>query len=65
VAEECDLNETFPRALWKKACDLGFIGVFIDEAYGGPGLGFLEHYIKKKNNETGKGSLRLSLEKSL
>ena len=43
VAEECDLNETFPRTLWKKACDLGFIGVFIDEAYGGPGLGFLEH----------------------
>ncbi len=43
VAEECDLHETFPRDLWKKACDLGFIGVFIDEAYGGPGLGFLEH----------------------
>jgi len=43
VAEECDINETFPRDLWKKACDLGFIGTFIDEAYGGPGLGFLEH----------------------
>lgn len=43
VAEECDLHETFPRDLWKKACDLGFIGSFIDEAYGGPGLGFLEH----------------------
>jgi len=43
VAEECDLHETFPRALWKKACDLGFVGVFIDEAYGGAGLGFLEH----------------------
>jgi len=43
VAEECDFNEMFPRAVWKKACDLGFIGVFIDEAYGGPGLGFLEH----------------------
>jgi acyl-CoA dehydrogenase len=43
VAEECDLNETFPRTLWKKACDLGFIGVFIDGVYGGPGLGFLEH----------------------
>lgn len=42
-AEESDLNETFPRALWKKACNLGFVGVFIDEAYGGPGLGFLEH----------------------
>jgi acyl-CoA dehydrogenase len=43
VAEGCDLNETFPRDLWKRACDLGFIGTFIDEAYGGPGLGFLEH----------------------
>ena len=43
VAEECDLNETFPKALWKKACELGFVGVFIDEAYGGPGLGFTEN----------------------
>ena len=43
VAEECDLNETFPKDLWKKACDLGFIGTFIDEAYGGRGLGFFEH----------------------
>lgn len=43
VAEACDLHETFPRALWKKACELGFVGVFIGEAYGGPGLGFLEH----------------------
>ena len=43
VAEECDLNETFPMELWKKACELGFVGVFIDEAYGGAGLGFLEH----------------------
>jgi alkylation response protein AidB-like acyl-CoA dehydrogenase len=43
VAEECDLNEIFPKDLWKKACDLGFIGTFIDQGYGGPGLGFLEH----------------------
>ncbi len=45
VAEECDLNETFPKALWKKACDLGFVGVFIDEAYGGPGLGLMENIV--------------------
>jgi len=45
VAEECDLNETFPRALWKKACDLGFVGVFIDGAYGGSGLGLLENIL--------------------
>ncbi len=45
VAEDCDLNETFPRALWKKACELGFVGVFIDEAHGGPGLGLMENIL--------------------
>lgn len=43
VAEECDIQETFPRELWKKACDLGFIGVFIPEDFGGAGLGFFEN----------------------
>ena len=43
IARDCDLNEKFPRSLLEKAADLGFIGVFIDEKYGGAGLGFLEH----------------------
>ncbi|MBW2096603.1 MAG: acyl-CoA dehydrogenase family protein [Deltaproteobacteria bacterium] len=43
IARECDINETFPRALLEKAGELGFLGVFIDEKYGGAGLGFLEH----------------------
>jgi acyl-CoA dehydrogenase len=43
LGEECDRKEEFPRQLWKKACDLGFVGVFIPEPYGGAGLGFLEH----------------------
>ena len=42
-AQEFDRNETFDLRIWKKACDLGFVGVFIDEAYGGAGLGFFEH----------------------
>lgn len=41
--EECDLHETFPMDLWRKACELGFIGVFIKKEYGGLGLGFLEN----------------------
>lgn len=40
--EESDINETFPRTLWKKGCELGFVGVFIKEEYGGAGLGYLE-----------------------
>ncbi len=43
LAQECDRREEFPRSLWKKACQHGFVGVFIPEAYGGAGLGFLEH----------------------
>ncbi len=40
--EESDEKEIFPRALWKKGCELGFVGVFIDEEYGGAGLGYFE-----------------------
>lgn len=42
-ALEFDRQETFDLTLWKKACELGFVGVFIDERYGGAGYGFLEH----------------------
>ena len=42
-AEDCDLNETFPIELWKKACELGFIGVFIKKEYGGLDLGCFEN----------------------
>ncbi len=45
IARECDITETFPLSLLKKGGELGFVGVFIDEAYGGAGLGFLEHAI--------------------
>ncbi|MGD0231522.1 MAG: acyl-CoA dehydrogenase family protein [Syntrophorhabdales bacterium] len=42
VAQECDRNETPPMDLLKKARELGFVGIFVDEEYGGMGLGFLE-----------------------
>ncbi len=42
IAHEYDQKEEFPRELWKKACDLGFVGVYLDEAYQGPGLGYFE-----------------------
>ena len=42
VAREYDRKEEFPKDLWKKACELGFIGLFIKKEYGGLGLGFLE-----------------------
>ena len=42
-ALEFDREETFDLDLWRKACELGFVGVFIDPAYNGAGMGFLEH----------------------
>ena len=41
-AQEFDREETFDLNIWKKACELGFVGVTIGEAYGGPGLGQFE-----------------------
>ena len=43
VARDYDLNEIFPREILNKARELGFLGLFIPEEYGGPGFGFLEH----------------------
>lgn len=42
-AREFDREETFDMKLWEKACELGFVGVYIDEKYGGTGYGFFEH----------------------
>jgi len=43
VAREYDLQEIFPEKILDKARKLDLVGLFIPEAYGGPGLGYLEH----------------------
>lgn len=42
VAKEYDRREEFPKDLWRKACELGFVGVYIKEENGGADLGLLE-----------------------
>ncbi len=42
VARDLDAREAFDDRLWKKAAELGFLAVFVDEQYGGLGLGYLE-----------------------
>ncbi|MFH1350588.1 MAG: acyl-CoA dehydrogenase family protein, partial [Pseudomonadota bacterium] len=41
-AQEFDREETFDYGIWKKACELGFVGLTIQEKYGGAGMGILE-----------------------
>ena len=43
VALEYDEKQEFPLTIWKKACELGFVGIYFPEEYGGPGFGLLEN----------------------
>lgn len=42
---EWDEAQTFPVDLFKKAGEMGFMGVFIPEEYGGSGLGYHEYVL--------------------
>lgn len=43
VARECDREEKYPLEIYKKAAELGFMGIFIPRQYNGLGLGIFEH----------------------
>jgi alkylation response protein AidB-like acyl-CoA dehydrogenase len=45
LALELDRKHEFPKKIWQKACELGFVGVHFPEAYSGQGLGVFENII--------------------
>lgn len=45
LALELDSKHEFPEKIWKKAADLGFIGIHFPEEYSGQGLGVLENIL--------------------
>ncbi len=45
IAQKCDAKGDFPKELVKKSAQLGFVGCFVKNNYGGLGLGFVEHAI--------------------
>jgi len=45
VALELDKKHEFPKKIWEKAADLGFVGIHFPEQYSGQGLGVLENII--------------------
>jgi alkylation response protein AidB-like acyl-CoA dehydrogenase len=45
VAHECELNHRFPREIYQKAGELGFIGLDYPEEIGGGNLGVLENVL--------------------
>jgi len=45
LALELDRKHEFPEIIWKKAGELGFIGIHFPEEYSGQGLGVLENIL--------------------
>ncbi len=43
IALEHERSHTFPTDIWKKACELGFVGIHYPEEYGGQEYGILEN----------------------
>jgi len=45
LALELDQNGRFPESIWKKAAQLGFIGIHYPEEFGGQGCGLFENLL--------------------
>jgi len=59
-AAKIDAENAFPNELWRKMGDLGMLGVTVDEAYGGAGLGYLEHVVVMEEISRASASVGLS-----
>jgi len=44
-AREYEEKREFPWDIYRKACELGFLGLHFPEEYGGQGYGIIEHFI--------------------
>lgn len=53
-AAEWDETKHFPMDVYKKAAELGFAGIYVDEKWGGCGLGRLEAALIFEGLATGK-----------
>nr|MEA2799615.1 isovaleryl-CoA dehydrogenase [Phenylobacterium sp.] len=60
LAAKIDETNTFPRELWPQMGALGLHGVTVEEAYGGLGLGYLEHVVAMEEVSRASASVGLS-----
>ena len=59
-ATNIDANNEFPRDLWPQLGALGLLGITVDTAHGGSGLGYLEHVIAMEEISRASASVGLS-----
>jgi len=59
-AADIDRNNHFPRELWEKMGDLGLLGITVEEAYGGAGMGYLQHTVAMEEISRASAAVALS-----
>ena len=59
-ADDIDKSNAFPEGMWKKLGDLGLLGITAEPAYGGAGMGYLEHVIAMEEISRASASVGLS-----
>jgi len=60
LAAAVDESNEFPRELWPKLGELGLLGITVEEADGGSGLGYLAHCIAMEEISRASASVGLS-----
>jgi len=60
LAQDIDASNEFPRDLWPRLGALGVLGVTVEEAYGGAGLGYLAHCVVMEEISRASASVGLS-----
>jgi len=59
-AASIDRDNVFPADLWRKMGDLGVLGITVEDAYGGSGLGYLAHIVAMEEISRASASVGLS-----
>ena len=59
-AEEIDRSNEFPRDLWPRLGEIGLLGITVEDAYGGAGMGYLEHCVAMEELSRASASVGLS-----